>query len=73
MHSIWASQDDKIGYVLVNWSGEPEQVTLELVRNKGIVKIVNSSGNSHVPEREVATGKVSATVPPRSVALVEQS
>jgi len=73
MHSVWLSPDKKIGYVLVNWSGEAEHVKLNLIRKTGQVRIIAATQQSSVSEQQVRTGEITATVPARSVVLVEQA
>lgn len=72
MHSVWSSPDNKIGYVLVNWSGATEEVTLSLLRREGRVTVITATDNSLVPEQQVKTGQITTKVPARSVMLVEQ-
>jgi len=67
LHSTWRSQAGKIGTVLVNWTGAAEEVTLA---QPGPATIVTASGATPASPR---AGKLTFTVPPRSVALVEEA
>jgi Domain of unknown function (DUF6259) len=72
MHSVWSSPDNRIGYVLVNWSGTTEQATLSLVRKEGKVTVITAMGRTSVSGQDVKTGQITASVPAWSVMLVEQ-
>lgn len=73
MHSVWSSLDNSTGYVLVNWSGEPEQVTLSLIGKEGKVTVTTATETRSIAEYQVKTGQITASVPARSVVLVEQA
>lgn len=72
MHGVWTSHDSKIGYVLVNWSSEPEQVTLSLARKQGKLAVITATQRGTVPKQQVMTGEVTVRIPARDVVLVEQ-
>jgi len=59
--------------VLVNWSGEAEQVKLNPIRKTGQVRIIAATQQSSVSEEQVRTGEITASVPAQSVVLVEQA
>jgi hypothetical protein len=73
MHSVWASPTNRIGYVLVNWSSEPVEVTLNLVRREGMVAIITNTEKRVSTDRQVKSGQITATVPARNVILMEQA
>jgi hypothetical protein len=72
MHSVWESRG-KIGYVLANWSGQPENVKLSLIKKQGKVSRISGADKSSVPEDRVATGEIELTVPARGIVVVEQT
>ena len=72
MSSVWQSPEGKTGYVLVNWTGSQENVTLELVKKEGAVNLVTAEDQKDVPAEALKSGHVTAVVPARSVLLVEQ-
>jgi hypothetical protein len=72
MHSVWKGKNGKLGYVLVNWTGADEEVTVELLGKEGSVAIVTRDGRKPLPPGTAAAGEVSAAVPARCVLLIEQ-
>jgi hypothetical protein len=72
MHGVWQSPDNKVGYVLVNWSAEVEKVTMGLRNKDNQVLLTSRSDKSIVPQEQVRSGQISITVAARSVVLVEQ-
>ncbi len=72
MHGVWRSPEGKTGYILVNWTDEPEKVTLELLSNRGAVSAITGPHRALIPPTEIARGRLSTTVPARSVLLLEQ-
>jgi len=72
-HSVWRLRDGRIGYVLVNWTGRDEAVTLGLYRTDAETSMVTTGGHSSaVAASDIAGGSLHLTVPARSVVLVEQ-
>lgn len=72
IHSVWTSPTGKIGYILVNWTGVSEEVTLTLISQEGVVSIITSKDKRLVARNESRKGRVTVVVPPRDVILVEQ-
>ena len=72
MHRVWRSSQKKIGYILVNWTAEAETVTLDLVSNRGTVTAITGTQRTSISTTEILQGKLSRTVPARSVLLLEQ-
>jgi len=72
MSSVWRSPAGKIGYVLVNWTGASEEVTLGLVKKAGTTSLVTAAERKQVTVEEVKFGQVTTVVPARSILLVEQ-
>ena len=56
----------------MNWTAEPEDVTLTLVKKEGGVSIITATERSAVPDYQVRTGEITTSVPARGVVLVEQ-
>ena len=73
LHSLWKSPSGKIGYVLVNWTGSPEKVTLALVQAGGKGVLFSGRNKKRLSEKEMKSGLINTTVLARSVALVEQT
>ena len=71
LHSVWRSQSGRMGYVMVNWTGEAAEATLTL-RGDGAASIVTDQGRTPRPAETRRAGKVTLTIPARNVALVEQ-
>jgi len=72
LHSTWRSQAGKTGTVMVNWTGEPEEVSLALQGEARGASIVTAAGSTPAREEDVRSGRISTVVPPRGVLLVEQ-
>jgi hypothetical protein len=72
LHSVWRSQSGRMGYVMVNWTGEAAEATLTLRQGGGAVSLVTDQGRTPLPAETLRAGKVTLTIPARSVALVEQ-
>jgi hypothetical protein len=72
MHGVWRSPNGKIGYIMANWTGEAEDVTLKLVEPGGQIHIVTEGKIHRVSTHEANSGKVTVTIEPRNVVLVEQ-
>jgi hypothetical protein len=73
IHSVWRLANGKIGYVLVNWTGKDEEVTLAFYRTDAETAIVSGAGRTPVDQKAIAGGVLRLTIPARSVRLVEQS
>jgi len=73
IHSVWRLADGKTGYVLVNWTGKDEEVTLGLYRTDAETAIVSGNGRTPVDQHAISGGVLRLTVPARSVRLVEQT
>ena len=71
VHSVWRALNGRIGYVLVNWTGEPEDVRLELRPGAGGVVTIVGTGQPEPAPREVHEDAVTLTLSPRGVTLVE--
>ncbi|MBN1553582.1 MAG: hypothetical protein JXA11_02470 [Phycisphaerae bacterium] len=72
LHSVWESPAGKTGYVLINWTDKPEKVTLSLVKKAGKGVLRDGRGEKSLSEKIMRTGKITTTVPARSVLLIEQ-
>jgi hypothetical protein len=72
IHSVWRLADGKIGYLLVNWTGKDETVTLGLYRSDADTTIITGAGQYPAPVRDIAGGSLRLTIPARSVMMVEQ-
>jgi len=72
MSSAWRSPTGKTGYVLVNWTGAAQNVTLSLAKKQGRVLLVTAGDSREAPKAAVDLGLIVAAVPARSVMLVEQ-
>ena len=59
-----------MGYILVNWTGEPQ--TVGLARQAGELAIVAEAGSTPLAPEAVKLGWLHLTVPARSARLVEQ-
>jgi hypothetical protein len=73
IHSVWRLANGSIGYVLVNWTGKDEDVTLGLYRTDAETAIVSGAGRTPVEQKAISDGVLRLTVPARSVRLVEQT
>ena len=71
VHGVWKAADGRIGYVLVNWTGDEQQARLTLASQSRPASLVFDMGRRR-RSLDVASGTVSVEVPPRQVVLVEQ-
>ena len=70
VHSVWRGESGNVGHILVNWTGDPQKVTVELVEPTATV--VLRAGQSE-QALEHAGGAVDVVVGARKVvALVER-
>lgn len=72
IHGAWKSADNKLGYLLVNWSAEPDNATLTLASKVGPVVVTTGKARKSVSEASVKSGEIVVSVPARNVVLVEQ-
>lgn len=68
-HGSWRAQNGAIGHILVNWTGEPQAVTLTLQDAGAGVRTECAGGTAEVLTTD---GRTRVTVPSRAVVLVEE-
>jgi hypothetical protein len=73
VHAVWRSPGGKTGYLLVNWTGAPEDVVLSLRGARGPVRVVTESGSWTAPAAGSEDRTVALTVPARGVLLAEHA
>jgi hypothetical protein len=72
-HSVWKKQQGRVGYVLANWTADPQSVTLELTRPAGELDFVVDGKRTRIAAEGNASETVKVTVEPRNVILLEEA
>jgi hypothetical protein len=70
-HSVWRSPTGTTGYVLINWTGSDEPVSLTLLDPSKPARIVSSTSAEAAAQTVGPSGHLNITVPARGIVLVE--
>jgi hypothetical protein len=71
-HSVWKTQQGRVGYVLANWTAAPQSVTLELARPASELDFVDDGKRTRIVADGNRSDVVKVRVEPRSMVLLEE-